>query len=208
MKSLKSYSTVIFDLDNTLYDEIEYLTRAYSFIGEKISELYKDLSAQDILIFLVNEFKSGGRKNLYQKLITKFSCDNYSLSMFFNDLRNVPIPNDSIQIKDELNSFISENIDKYKFFIATNGNLIQQKNKFRSVNIPYKDRFNAVYCDSFGIEKRKPSPFFINYISKEFDIGLHEMIFVGDSEVDYYAAVNGKIDFLNIEEFNKKMVKI
>ena len=34
------------------------------------------------------------------------------------------------------------------------------------------------------------------------------MIFVGDSEVDYYAAVNGKIDFLNIEEFNKKMVKI
>ena len=208
MKSLNNYSTLIFDLDNTLYDEIEYLSRAYNFIGKRISELNKDLSAQEIFIFLLDEFKSNGRKDLYQKLITKFNCDNYSLSMFFNDLRNVPIPEDSIEIKDELNSFISNNINNYKFFIATNGNVIQQKNKFRSVNIPCKDQFNIVYCDSFGIEKRKPSPFFINYISKEFNIKLNDMIFIGDSDVDYYAAVNGNIDFLNIEEFNKKMVKI
>jgi len=208
VKSLNNYSTLIFDLDNTLYDEIEYLTRAYNFIGKRISELNKDLSEQEISIFLLDEFKSNGRKNLYQKLIKRFNCDNYSLSMFFNDLRSVPIPENSIEIRDELSSFISNNVNKYKFFIATNGNIIQQKNKFRSVNIPYKDRFNIIYCDSFGIEKRKPSPFFISYISKEFTVKLSEMIFIGDSDADYYAAANGNIDFLNIEEFNKKMVKI
>ena len=208
MKNFKSYSTIIFDLDNTLYNEIEYISRAYSFIGKKISELNKQLSPQDILIFLIEEFKSNGRKNIYQKLITKFNSNNYSLSEFLNDLRNVPIPENSIQIKDELYNFILNNINKYKFFIATNGNKIQQENKFRSAYIPYKNRFNIVYCDTFGVDKRKPNPFFINYISKTFHIKLNDMIFIGDSDVDYSAAINGGIDFLMVQEFNKKIGKI
>ena len=205
MKNLNSYSTIIFDLDNTLYNEIEYISKAYRFIGNNISELNKQLSPQDILIFLIEEFKSNGRKNIYQKLITKFNSINYSLSEFLNDLRNVPIPENSIPIKDELYNFILRNINKYKFFIATNGNKIQQENKFRSVYIPYKNRFNIIFCDVFGVDKRKPNPFFINYISKSFHIKLNDMMFIGDSDVDYNAALNGKIDFLMVEEFNNKI---
>jgi len=208
MKNFNSYSTIIFDLDNTLYNEIEYISRAYSFIGKKISALNKQFSPQDILIFLIEEFKSNGRKNIYQKLITKFNSINYSLSEFLNDLRNVPIPENSIPIKDELYNFILRNINKYKFFIATNGNKIQQENKFRSAYIPYKNRINIIYCDAFGVDKRKPNPFFINYISKSFHIKLNDMMFIGDSDVDYNAALNGKIDFLMVDEFNKKIGKI
>ena len=208
MEKFKSYSTIIFDLDNTLYNEIEYISRAYSFIGKKISALNKQFSPQDILIFLIEEFKSNGRKNIYQKLITKFNSINYSLSEFLNDLRNVPIPENSIPIKDELYNFILRNINKYKFFIATNGNKIQQENKFRSAYIPYKNRINIIYCDAFGVDKRKPNPFFINYISKSFHIKLNDMMFIGDSDVDYNAALNGKIDFLMVDEFNKKIGKI
>jgi len=205
MKRLEDYTTIIFDLDDTLYNEIEYISRAYRFISNKISERNNHFSPQDIFNFLLEEFKSNGRKNLYQKLITKFDGTNYPLSDFLNDLRTVPIPENSIAIKDELYSFIQSNINKYKFFIATNGNKIQQENKFRSANIPFKNRFNIVYCDAFGIGKRKPSPFFINYISENFHIKLDEMIFIGDSDVDYSAALKGKIDFLMVEEFNKKI---
>ena len=168
MKSLENYSTIIFDLDNTLYNEIEYISRAYKYIGNKISELNKQFSPEDILVFLIEEFKSNSRKNIYQKLITKFPCINYSLSDFFYDLRNVPIPENSILIKEELYGFILNTINKYNFFIATNGNKIQQENKFRSVKIPYKNRFHIVYCNTLGVDKKKPSPFFINYISKNF----------------------------------------
>ena len=205
MKNFNSYSTIIFDLDNTLYNEIEYISRAYRFIGNKISELNKQFSPQDILIFLIEEFKSNGRKDIYQKLIAEFNSINYSLSEFLNDLRNVPIPENSIPIKEELNNFILRNINKYKFFIATNGNKIQQENKFKSINIPYKNRFNIIYCDAFGVDKKKPSPFFINYISKNFHIKLDDMIFIGDSDVDYKAAISGKIDYLMVEEFNNKI---
>jgi len=208
MKNLNSYSTIIFDLDNTLYNEIEYISRAYRFIGNKISELNKQFSPQDILIFLIEEFKSNGRKDIYQKLIAEFNSINYSLSEFLNDLRNVPIPENSILIKDELYNFILRNINKYKFFIATNGNKTQQENKFRSAYIPYKNRINIIYCDAFGVDKRKPNPFFINYISKSFHIKLNDMMFIGDSDVDCNAALNGKIDFLMVEEFNKKIGKI
>jgi phosphoglycolate phosphatase-like HAD superfamily hydrolase len=204
MKRLEDYTTIIFDLDDTLYNEIEYLSRAYRFISNKISELNNHFSPKDIFNFLLEEFKSNGRKNLYQKLITKFDGLNYPLSDFLNDLRTVPIPENSIQIKDELYSFIQSNINNYKFFIATNGNKIQQENKFRSADIPFKNNFNIVYCDALGVGKRKPSPFFINYISENFHIKLDEMIFIGDSDVDYSAALNGKIDFLTVENFIKK----
>lgn len=208
MKSLEDYATIIFDLDNTLYDEIEYLSRAYIYIGNKISKLNNQFSPQDIFNFLLEEFKSNGRKNLYQKLIAKFDSVYYSLSDFLDDLRRVVIPENSIQIKEEFHSFITSNINNYNFFIATNGNKIQQENKFRSVNIPYKNCFNIVYCDTFGIGKSKPNPFFINYISKSFNIRLNNMLFIGDSVEDYNAALNGGIDFLTVEVFNKKIGKI
>jgi len=208
MKNLEDYTTIIFDLDNTLYDEIEYLSRAYFYIGNKISKLSNHFSAQDISNYLLEEFKANGRKNLYQKLITKFDGVNYSLSDFLDDLREVIIPENSIQIKEQCYSFITSNINNYKFFIATNGNKIQQENKLRSVNIPFKNRFNIVYCDDFGNNKRKPNPFFINYISKGFDIKLNDMIFIGDSIEDYEAARSGKIDFLTVDDFNNKIGKI
>lgn len=208
MKNLEDYTTIIFDLDNTLYDEIKYLSRAYFYIGNKISKLSNHFSAQDISNYLLEEFKANGRKNLYQKLITKFDGVNYSLSDFLDDLREVIIPENSIQIKEQCYSFITSNINNYKFFIATNGNKIQQENKIRSVNIPFKNRFNIVYCDDFGNNKRKPNPFFINYISKSFEIKLNDMIFIGDSVEDYEAARSGKIDFLTVEDFNNKIGKI
>jgi len=31
------------------------------------------------------------------------------------------------------------------------------------------------------------------------------MIFIGDSDVDYKAAISGKIDYLMVEEFNNKI---
>lgn len=208
MKNLEDYTTIIFDLDNTLYDEIEYLSKAYFYIGNKISKLSNHFSAQDIFIYLLEEFKANGRKNLYQKLITKFDVVNYSLSDFLDDLREVVIQENSIQIKEQFYSFITTNINNYKFFIATNGNKIQQENKIRSINIPFKNRFNIVYCDDFGNNKRKPNPFFINYISKSFEIKLNDMIFIGDSVEDYEAARSGKIDFLKVEDFNNKIGKI
>jgi putative hydrolase of the HAD superfamily len=207
MKKLEKYTTIIFDLDNTLYNEIEYLSRAYTFIGNKISQINEHILPQDIAIYLIEEFKINGRKNIYEKLKTKFNVNNYSLSNFLHDLRNVQITENSIQINDEYYKFILESINKYNFFIATNGNKIQQKNKFRSVNIPHKNHFIIIYCDSLGVDKRKPSPFFINYISKKFHIGLNDMIFIGDSDEDFRAAANGKIDFLKAEEFNKKKGK-
>jgi len=208
MHNLENHKTIIFDLDNTLFDEFEYLNRAYRFIGTKISKANENILSQDVHTFLIDEFKLNGRKDLYQKLITKLNISNYPISNFLSDLRNVPIPENSIEMDNEFYNFIVNNINKYKFFIATNGNKIQQENKFRSVKIPFKNRFKIIYCDAFGSDKRKPHPFFINYISSNFHIRLNEMIFIGDSDVDCIAAEKGKIDFLRTEEFNNIIGKI
>lgn len=201
MKNLESYSVIIFDLDNTLYNEIEYLNRAFNYIGHKISQINKNCLPDKIHEFLLNEFKLNGRKNLYQKLVDKLNINNYQLLDFLTDLRTVPIKDNSIKLNSELFHFINTNIDNFKFIIATNGNIIQQQNKIRSIDIPFKNKFKIVYCDMFGLDNRKPSPFFIHFLRKKYKFNLDEMIFIGDSDTDKLAALNGKIDFLNIGEF-------
>lgn len=206
MKNLDKYSTIIFDLDNTLYNEIEYLINAYRFISENISSRNHSCPPNEIFNFILNEFKINGRKNLYQKTVDKFSIGNYSLNEFLNDMRIVPIPENSIKINSKLYSFVKDSIDKFNIFIVTNGTLVQQKNKIRSVDIPCKDQIKIIYCDSFGIDKRKPDPYFIEFLTKEFKINRNEMIFIGDGNEDQLSALRGKIDFLFIDEFRNKFL--
>jgi len=164
---LNKFSIIIFDLDNTLFKELDYLKFAYSDIAKKIVQRYNSLKKSEITNFLVKSFEIYGRSNLYQRLIQQFKID-FTLDEFLTSLRNVKIPQDSIKINPLIKNFIINNIDKFKFCIATNGNPIQQKNKIKSIALPFKENFYILYCDLLGEDKKKPSPVFISNILNKF----------------------------------------
>ena len=66
-------------------------------------------------------------------------------------------------------------------FILTNGNIIQQKNKINSINIPYKSFIKVYYASSKGKKFEKPHPYFMNKILFENDIDYNEILFIGDN---------------------------
>lgn len=198
---LNKYSSLIFDLDDTLYNEIEYLKLAYSFAAEKIHSLNSSSQKVKLVEFLISTFLAEGRKNLYQKLEKNFNIKNYSVENFLNSLRTVPIMENSIPINKILYDFILGNIQKFKIFIATNGNPLQQINKYKSLNIPFKNLIQIVYCDSFGKDKRKPSPFFIDHILNKYKLVEKELLFIGNCGTDREAALNGGIDYIDILQF-------
>ena len=198
---LNKYSVLIFDLDDTIYDEFEYLKLAYSFAAKRIHEVNSSPSKKRLEKFLISTFLEEGRNNLYQKLEKNFNIKNYSLEIFLDSLRTVPIFENSIPLNKYIYNFISKNFQKFKMFIATNGNPIQQANKFKSLDIPHKDLIQIIYCDSFGKDRRKPSPFFINHILTKYELIKNELLFIGNCQTDQEAALNGGIDYSDISYF-------
>jgi len=198
---INRFSTIIFDLDNTLYNEIDYLKFAYKDISKKIVTKNNNLNTNDIFEYLLNTFVNDGRGNLYQKLIKNFNIKNFALDDFLYSLRYVKIKENSIKINQILERFIEQNIKNFNFCIATNGDPQQQRNKLKSINLPYKEKFFVVYCNELGKNKNKPSPAFINNILQEFDVNKNQLLFVGDSEIDEQAAINGNIYFILINDF-------
>ena len=64
-----------FDLDDTLYKEFDFLSRAYLDISKS---LYND-DWEDAYNYLCNEFKKKGRKNLFNKLISYKNINNIKI---------------------------------------------------------------------------------------------------------------------------------
>ena len=84
MNNIISYKAIVFDLDDTIYNEIEYLKKVFDYISFR-------LKIDEVSNFLLEEFLKNGRNNLYQKLVKKFSLKNFTINEFLNCYRNCPI---------------------------------------------------------------------------------------------------------------------
>ena len=98
MSNLTSYKAIVLDLDNTIYNEIEYLKLAYQWISTRIISSDNLELQNKIYKFLVDEFIGNGRKDLYQKLKKLENLDEFSLDLFLDGLRTCPIDANSIEI--------------------------------------------------------------------------------------------------------------
>jgi hypothetical protein len=77
MNLFNQYNSVIFDLDDTIYPEIEYLKKAYRFIAQSVIKAESRLNSteDEIFSFLIYTFTNEGRDKLFQKMIDKFNIN-------------------------------------------------------------------------------------------------------------------------------------
>ncbi len=136
---------IVFDLDDTLYKEIDFVKSAYIFINNylKIS-VGLDLSTQiDMCINNnINFFDFINSKIITQK---KLSIEKY-LELYRFHFPTLSLPDDTKQ-------FLSELITrKIEFSIITDGRSISQRNKIRSLGI-YDKAQNIIISEETGFEK-------------------------------------------------------
>ena len=207
MINLFNYRIIIFDLDDTIYNESLYLKQAYRYIGECLCQRVSDCKStpDEISSFLFLEFEKEGRSRLYEKLSNKYNIGDFCLDDFLKCMRTVPLEEGSIKINSDMYSLIDRLIKKEKMvFILTNGNVDQQKNKIKSLDFPHKDKIKVFYASSRGFDLQKPSPYFVNEIKKSYSSRESDIIFIGDSEVDKKTAFNSDIDFINVQDLESQ----
>ena len=190
-KDLCNYSLVVFDLDDTLYKETDYLFSAYCEIEKYVSSK-ASIPLDEVNGFLRSVFLSKGRDGLFDEFISHFGVENYVDKSEM--LRILRTHNCTLSLFPQAESLLTELQKNGKeIAILTNGNLIQQKNKVKCLNLceshPYID---IVYAAIVGA---KPSPNGLFTIAENHQCELKKMAFVGDSLTDQETAKYAGVDY-------------
>lgn len=134
----------VFDLDDTLYSEIDYLKSAFKYIAssiepESFTQLYDEM---------FSIYKSGG--NTFEYIIKNFKKKNYTKEYLLNLYRS-HFP--QIELKEGVLEMLDKIKEKKgKIGIITNGRSITQRNKIKSLGLePFIDI--TIISEEIGFEK-------------------------------------------------------
>lgn len=183
--------SLVFDMDNTVYRETDFLYRAYKNIA---IELYGD-SWELAYLFLCERFKERGRENLFNHLLTEFPLRSGKAGVdeCLRIMRSSIFP-DSLPVYPWFSKFIAMVNKPYELRIITNGNSQQQKNKFLSLLFNREGVTASLVCANDYGGKPNAEAFFALKDCHQ----LRSPVYVGDSIIDYEFCRNTGIDFLDV----------
>ncbi len=189
-------TTVVFDLDDTLYDEIEYCKSGFTAVAEFFAELPEAPPAERIFGALWEQFTAGNRTNTFNAALDELgiSYDDKRIKEMVNVYRNhiprIKLPEDSRDVFCELRV-------KYTLALLTDGFLPAQKLKVQSLGI--EKYFKCiVYTEQLGREFWKPSPAGFEKIIQILNAKPEDMVYIADNEKKDFIAPN-KLGFLTVQ---------
>jgi putative hydrolase of the HAD superfamily len=189
-------TTVVFDLDDTLYDEIDYCKSGYRAVAEFAVKLPKAPSAECIYDALWEQFTLGNRKKTFDVALDKLGI-NYDeklieelINVYRSHIPILTLPQESLGVLCELRT-------KYTLALITDGFLPAQKLKVKSLGI---EKFFKciVYTEQLGREFWKPSPAGFEKIIEILNEKPENTAYIADNEKKDFIAPN-KLGFFTIQ---------
>jgi putative hydrolase of the HAD superfamily len=185
---------LVFDLDDTLYEEITYVKDSFKAVAEYLSKKYK-LSAMELYHEFISVLDNEGRGRVFDivlsryKIFTKKEVEKCLMVYRKNE------PN--IILTKEARDCIQRFKDETKYLV-TDGNKIVQDKKVRALNLYSK--FKKIFITHrFGLQYSKPSPYCFKKIEEIESISAERIIYIGD---------NPYKDFIGIKPYGFKTVRV
>lgn len=186
------YKLVIFDLDNTLYRETDYLFAAYERIGNHLAG-GNYARAMEYSHFLCRSFVEEGRKELFQRLIAK-----YELVTPIDELLSILWQTEcSLELYPQMKQCIASLLaQQIEVAVLTNGQVVQQKQKV--ANLRLQELFPEIQVLYAAEIAAKPSPLAVEQLVHEKGVTKKQTVLIGDSEVDKQTALNAGIEYIDV----------
>jgi putative hydrolase of the HAD superfamily len=189
-------TTVVFDLDDTLYDEIEYCKSGFRAVADFLAEPSNAFPAQRIFDALWKQFTSGNRRKTFDKALDELGISYNDkrieelVNIYRSHIPNLTLPQDSRDVLYKLRA-------KYTLALLTDGFLPGQKLKVQSLGI---EKFFKciVYTEQLGREYWKPSPAGFEKIIELLNVKPENTVYIADNEKKDFIAPN-KLGFLTVQ---------
>jgi len=191
-----NYKLIIFDLDNTLFDEVDYYSATFREISKIISQKFKIRNEEQIFQEILNEFQSKGSlfPNFFDYIRKMYNLSENYHQIFYGIQKTVKV---ELNLYDDA-VYILDWLKKKEFSLAliTNGTIEIQKNKIDLLNL--KNKFHYI-CIARELGEEKPSTIPYKQTLKIFNIKGDQAIYVGD---------NPYIDFQGSKELNIMNIRL
>ena len=189
-------TTVVFDLDDTLYDEIEYCRSGFSAVSHFLSNLPDKPSTEQIFSALWKQFTIGNRTKTFNTAFEQLDI-NYDSSLieklitvYRNHVPKITLPKQSEDVLYALST-------KYTLALLTDGFLPGQQLKVQALELE-KYFKHIVYTEQLGREFWKPSPAGFEKLIVELNVKPETMVYVADNQKKDFIAPN-TLGFVTIQ---------
>ena len=176
---VEKFQAVVFDLDDTLYSEKEYVQSGY----REIAKYFPQFPNMEEILW--KNFKNGlpSIDNTLMQLDifsekTKLKC----LKIYREHIPSINMYEDAVFVLVELNKNLK------KIGLITDGRPEGQRNKLYALNI-YNLLDEIIITDELGgIEYRKPNETAFRLMSQRLHIPFNQMVYVGDNPTKDFGA--------------------
>ena len=175
---------VIFDLDDTLISEKEYIKSGYRHIAEVIGQRF-NINKDQVYIDLFQLFRESPH-NVFNRLYEKYQIE-YSKEMIIDLVNEYRGHFPDVQYYDDVMQCLNElKVLGIKIGIITDGYAQAQRQKLKAVEADmYFDEI--IVTDELGRDYWNPHPKAFEIIKERFGVSFDEMIYVGDNPgKDFY----------------------
>ena len=182
---------LIFDLDDTIYVETQFLFKVYKEIAQTAINVNPNL----IYNFLKKTLIDDGRKNLFNKLKNSFPSESFSLDKSLSIMRNYKCDH-CIETLPWFRKLLSNMSSEFVIKIITNGTPQQQYNKIKSIKFDWPEELiEVVYASSYAAKPKVLSFYQLKGVEK-----FISPIYVGDSLTDEQFCKKLNIEFYDIKK--------
>jgi FMN phosphatase YigB (HAD superfamily) len=189
----------IFELDNVLYPERDYLLQVYYLFANFIEFTETVPTAKELVDFLKKAYEAHGPEGLFERASGMFGIDSKYRENFDKLHITAILPLKLVLFQPMLSLLQEMVIDRKQIFIVTNGKPEVQLNKIRQTEWNGLEKYLTVY---FADEiKPKPETNVLEYIIGRHQLLRKELVVIGYNETDAEFASSGGVDFVNSRDF-------
>lgn len=185
---------LVFDLDDTLYDEITFVHSGFKAVANFLNQRY-GINTFESYQFMISDLARNGRGQVFNNVLREYNLENKGNIMKCLTVYRVHLPDITLSADANtcLNCFAS--LNKY---IVTDGNKVVQHNKIKALGL-YSRVKKCFITHRYGVVHSKPSPYCFLKICEIEKTATSKVVYIGD---------NPKKDFVNIKPLGFKTIRI
>lgn len=185
----------IFELDNVLYPEKDYLYQVYYLFANLLE--YTELSdAKQTTELMVATYNDKGASVVFDEIKTKLGVDEKYRANLDQLLLTAKLPLKLLLYQNILTFLQDVVLDRKKLFIVTNGYPVMQLNKIKQMEWHGLEPYLICY---FADETTpKPEPDVLELIMKDHGLEGRDLMMIEGSLTDRLFAETTGIDFISI----------
>ncbi len=179
----QSQPILVFDLDDTLFNELDYARSGLQTVAGKIADEVgvKENELTEIFFNALAE----SRSNIFNRVFDEIGVDNNALIKKCIAMYRTHKP--SIELYPEASKCL-QRFASWRKFIVTDGNSTAQNSKIVALNL--RDNVEHAYITyRYGHKYTKPSPHCFNLIAKRTKQQPQNIIYIGDNPTKDFVGI-------------------